>query len=137
MGTRLVPKAKVKSVVMAQDDSQDNSDQSPASGEHPVPIHLYWENSENVPILFANHFFVRLQDDAFLLTFGQMEIPLEAPLSDGALQNLQTAGMPVQTIARIAMTPERITRVIENLTTVRDIWLKRQGEVGGENGSAE
>jgi len=91
-----------------------------------IQVRARWENTERIPILFANHVFVRLQDDDFVVTFGQAELPYEVDLTDEMREKLRTEGLPIQVVARLAIPAEKISSVIEVLVNVHNQRLERQ-----------
>ena len=90
-----------------------------------VIVLIRWEESTDVPILYANHFWVRLQEGQFLLTFGQAELPRE-DLSEERAAQLEREGLPVKVVSRLAVPSERIPQVIEALTNIHQRWAAGQ-----------
>ena len=103
-------------------------------GEQPlqaeaITVSGHWEAFEQVPIVFANHIFVRLIDGQFLVTFGHTELPYElGPLSKETVQKLKTEGVPIRAVARLAIAPEKMAEMIRALSEIHDSWRKTQEE---------
>ena len=106
------------------------SEQRPREQETlPVPgpgimIPALWENPTNLPMLFANHLFVRRQDDYVILTFGQAELPYETQLDSERIKEIAEEGLPIQVVARLATTQQKLNDFIRHLSNVRDTWPK-------------
>ena len=110
---------------MVQDDSQDNPDQPQSSDVDSITLRTRWPDEDDVPLLFINQFFIRLQNDAFLLSFGEVELPRELELSDETRQKLDSEGLPVRVRTRIAISPGMIPNFIEQLTRINNVWLEQ------------
>ena len=91
----------------------------------PLKLTVHWDDSESFPITFANHVFVRLQDDIALVSFGQVELPREVPLSEETRNRMNEEGLPVQTVARLALPVAKISDVIRHLSTIYEIWQRQ------------
>ena len=87
-----------------------------------------WDEDPNIPILFANQVFVRLQEDYILVTFGQAELPKELELTPETRTLLRAEGIHAKVVARLAVTPRKLAQIIEHLTTVHNRWLEIQQE---------
>ena len=79
---------------------------------HPPEISgvpLTWVEFDDVPILFGNHFLVQHQPDEFVVTVAQVTAP--PVVTPGEQPNGQSP-VPIQTLARIGMTRNRIAELI-------------------------
>ena len=76
-------------------------------------IPLDWTQFDAVPILFGNHFLVQHQPDEFVVTVGQSTgPPLSGTPEEISRQAAQVTGIPVETLARVALTRRRLTELI-------------------------
>ncbi|MCI0439125.1 MAG: hypothetical protein L0177_08340 [Chloroflexi bacterium] len=109
------------------------SDEKPPEEVEPVgeslATHLNWDVGPQPPIVFANHIFIRLQDDYFLVSFGQVELPRLLDIDEETRQRLVREGMTVQSVARLAITPYRMGQMLEQLNRLYNRWIERQEEV--------
>ena len=93
-----------------------------------------WERQADDLIKFANQIFVRLQEDHTVLTFGQAEVPYEAPLTEETRNKLQEEGLPIQVVTRLAVTPQRLGNMADQMKRIYDIWLaSQQGGAGDDS----
>lgn len=102
-----------------------------SAGRLSIPIN--WTQDSGLPILLANHAFVRLQDDCFIVTFGQIELPREIDLSEETKERLESEGIPVQIVSRLAITPARMRIIIESFSRLYEIWERQQSGGSGES----
>lgn len=91
-----------------------------------LPVH--WESPERIPAVFANKIFVRLQEGAFLVTFGQVELPREIRISTETRERLEREGLVAHTVARLVITPANMKPMIEVLERLYAHWEKQQEE---------
>jgi hypothetical protein len=79
----------------------------------PLGLPLTWTEFEAVPILFGNHFLVQHQPDEFVLSVGQWTgPPLVGSRDEVERQASELSGIPVETLAHVAMTRRRVTELI-------------------------
>jgi hypothetical protein len=57
-------------------------------------------------LLFANHFWVRLQEGYFSLSFGQAEVPRFEDFTEARLSQIRRDGVPIRIISRLAVPPD-------------------------------
>ena len=94
---------------------------------------LRWERQTDDLIKFVNQVFVRLHGDHVVLTFGQAELPYESPVTVETQNKLKEQGLPVQVVTRLAVTPQRLGIMAEQMKKIYDIWLDRQrGDAGDD-----
>ena len=93
-----------------------------------ILLPVRWEVPRDTSILFANQIFVRLQDDFVILTFGQAELPYEIQITEETRTLLQEKGLPIQVVARLATTPQKLGEMAEQMNRIHKIWLERQGQ---------
>jgi hypothetical protein len=74
-----------------------------------------WTGAESHPILFANAFVVQFDNDlgAHFLTIGQVTPPALVGTPDEIKQQAERIDfIPIETIARVALTPQRMQELI-------------------------
>ena len=94
-----------------------------------VELPLFFVGAEDTPILFANLMVVQQQHKEFILTFGQFTPPLV--LGTTAEQVEQAKSMPyvpVKVVARIGMTPERMSELIGILQDNYNRFVGKRGD---------
>ena len=96
-----------------------------------IPVH--WERQTVDLIKFVNHIFVRLQDDHVVLTFGQAELPYDVVITEETRSKLEEQGLPIQVVTRLAVTPQRLGIMAEQMKKIYDIWLDRQQGGAGDD----
>ena len=63
---------------------------------------MRWTHTQEHPILFANHVWVQLLEDHFLVTFGHVELPYGAVAEE--LQGIiEQEGIEVHAVCRLAV----------------------------------
>jgi hypothetical protein len=83
-----------------------------------IQIPLVWTGAEDAPILFANAFVCQFDQDlgAHLLTVGQVAPPPLIGTPDEVREQLDRIDfVPVRVIARLALTPARMTELLAAL----------------------
>ena len=96
--------------------------------EHRLPI--VREGIEDVPILFANDFIAQFRGTEFILTVGQLQPPIIFGSAEERQEQLDKTGyVPVQVVARLGLTEQRMGQLIEVLN---QNWEKYQQQKGTE-----
>lgn len=97
--------------------------------ENGVELRVLWRGAEDSPILFANQFVVQTQQDAIILTVGQLQGPiLLGELEDQIAQARQLSYIPVTVVARLGMTRERVQELSDTLQEhIRKFDAQHQG----------
>ena len=108
--------------------SEEIQEESLVVDQGEIKARLRWEGVQRVPILFANHIWVRLQDDQFHVTFGQAELPFEQTFSEETLEKLNEEGVPIRPVVRLAISPSKMEGMIEVLARVYQLWEDHQKE---------
>lgn len=73
--------------------------------QKPISIQVRFEGGEDIPVLFANHVFVRSSSDGFLVSFAQSHGPyIVNPTPD----DIQREGVAAKIIARLLIPPTRM-----------------------------
>jgi hypothetical protein len=77
---------------------------------------LSMSDFDESPILFANHFLVQPELDEFVITLSQVTgPPLVGTPDEMRAQAREHGGVPVHTLARVAVTRRRLIELIELL----------------------
>ena len=95
-----------------------------------VHAKLEWVDAEAVPIVYANHLFVRHEGDVFVITLGQAHGPywLELP---GELKGKEFE-VPIHTVARIAVPPQAMKLMLDALQQNYKHFLEKQTKIKEE-----
>ena len=99
--------------------------------EESIELPLYVIGADEVPILFSNLMVVQHEQKEFILTFCQFSPPLA--LGPPEAQREQVKSMPyvpVKVVARVGLTPQRLSELIGILQENYNTWLAKQQ--GGE-----
>lgn len=83
--------------------------------EQSIQVRAHWTDAETKDIVFANQIFVRYTGSAYLITFGQTHGPYELKASR---EQLQSEGVPVHAVARIAVTPDNLKQFMVALQDI-------------------
>jgi hypothetical protein len=103
--------------------------------EERVQLPLFVTGADEVPILFSNLMIVQHEQKEFLLTFCQYSPPLTLGPPEAQLEQVKSMPyVPVKVVARIGLTPERLTELIEILQGNYRTWQAKQkrGDQGAE-----
>ncbi len=90
-----------------------------------VRAKLEWSDAESVPIIYANHLFVRHEEDNFVITIGQAHGPywLEMPEEVKGKE----IKVPIHAVARIAVSPQSMKSMLDALNQNYERFLRKQG----------
>ncbi len=83
---------------------------SRSSRSKTLQVQVRFEGGEEIPIVFANHVFVRSGPDGFLVSFAQSHGPYEVELTP---ELLQLEGVAAKIIARLLVPPNRMREFAE------------------------
>jgi len=101
--------------------------------EERVEVPLYIVGADEVPILFSNLMVIQHEQKEFMITFCQYSPPLTLGPPEARLEQVKSMPyVPVKVVARIGLTPERLTELIKILQDNYDRWLAKQQQGGGE-----
>lgn len=91
---------------------------------------LEWVDAEAVPIVYANHLFVRHEGDVFVITLGQAHGPywLEIPEE---LKGKEFK-VPIHTVARIAVPPQAMKLMLDVLKQNYKSFLEKRTKIREE-----
>lgn len=89
-----------------------------------VAIEVRFEGGDDIPILFANHIFIRSGPDGFMLSFAQSHGPY---LLRPTAKQLRSVGVGAKVIARLLVPPHRMQEMVDLLAaTLKDSQTKRE-----------
>ena len=78
-----------------------------------VTVPLLFVGAEELPILYANHFVIQYERDAFILTVGQLSPPILIGNESEQREQLEALSyVEVKTVARLAFTRGRLDELI-------------------------
>lgn len=100
----------------------------PPDQEQLLSVRVYWETADQIPVLYANHIWVRILDGQFHVTFGQAEGPYENPVSEATMAKLVESGAAIHPVAKLAISPMNMGRMIKVLNDLFNRWEKDQGD---------
>ena len=75
-----------------------------------ITVQVRFEGGDDVPILFANHVFVRSGPDGFIVSFAQSHGPY---VVDTTLEVINREGVAAKIIARLLVPPNRMRQFAE------------------------
>jgi hypothetical protein len=79
--------------------------------EYSLP--LQWQEFEDTPIFFSNHFLIQHQPNEFVLTLGQVTGPPVLGTPEQIRAQATTLGhVPIHTLARAGLTRDRMVELI-------------------------
>ena len=85
-----------------------------------------FEGGEDVPILFANHVFIRSSPDGFLVSFAQSHGPYEVNVTQ---ETIDKVGVPAKIIARLAIPTNRMREFSNIINTVLEQYDSIESEL--------
>lgn len=107
----------------------------PSEPPESIQIPLSWVGFEEVPIAYANQFLIQFQGEgAFVLGVGQSTLPpLVGERQDVAEQLADLTFVPVRTLARVALSPDKLRELIAALSANLHNWEQTQQQVDPRN----
>ena len=96
--------------------------------EEGIALPFFFIGTEDVPIQLSNLQVIQHVQQEFIITFAQFAPPLV--LGTPEEQREQVEGkpyLPVKTVARLAMSPERVLDLIKALQENYDSWKAKEG----------
>ena len=85
--------------------------------------------ADEVPILFSNVMVVQHQQEEFIISFCQASPPLTLGSPDEQLEQMRSMPyLPIKVVARIGMTPQRMTELIKILQENYQTWRAKEDE---------
>lgn len=98
-------------------------------GIEDITLPLFFIGAEDVPIALSNLQVVQHVQQEFIITFGQFSPPIVLGTPEEQLEQARNKPyLPVKTVARVAMSPERLRDFIKALQQNYEGW---QRSVGG------
>ena len=89
---------------------------------------FFFIGSEDVPIVLSNLQVVQHVQQEFIITFGQFSPPVVLGTPEEQLEQVKSKPyLPVKTVARVAMSPQRVGDLIKALQENLDRWKASQG----------
>lgn len=95
-----------------------------------VRAKLEWSDAESVPIVYANHLFVRHEEDVFVITLGQAHGPYWLEIPEGPKD--KEIKVPIHTVARIAVPPQAMKSMLDALNQNYERFLEKKTKVREE-----
>ncbi len=90
-----------------------------------------WIGADDVPVLFANQFVVQIDRGEVFVTIGQLVPPaLLGTEEQRREQAAQIQYIPIKPVARIAMTPNRLTELISVLEITKQNHEQQERHLG-------
>lgn len=96
-----------------------------------LPVSVTFEGGESVPILFANHIFVRVGTDGFLVSFAQSHGPF---IVNPTKADLLKTGVPAKIVTRLAIPPARMRAMVDILNKMLEQYDATIGDSPEESG---
>ena len=96
-----------------------------------VELPFFFIGSEDVPIVLSNLQVIQHIQQEFIITFGQFSPPVVLGTPEEQMEQMKSKPyLPVKTVARVAMSPQRVGDLITALQRNLDKWKAQQG--GGQ-----
>ena len=93
-----------------------------------VALPFFFLGSEDVPIVLSNLQVVQHVQQEFIITFGQFSPPVVLGTPEEQMEQVKSKPyLPVKTVARMAMSPQRVGDLIKALQENLDRWKASQG----------
>lgn len=93
-----------------------------------VALPFFFLGSEDVPIVLSNLQVVQHVQQEFIITFGQFSPPVVLGTPEEQMEQVKSKPyLPVKTVARVAMSPQRVGDLIKALQENLDRWKASQG----------
>ena len=87
-----------------------------AEAQEPVQVPVVFIGAEDTPLLYANQFVIAHLGQEFILSIGQVAPPLLLGTPEQQHEQAkQLSFVPIKTVARFAMTRERLDQLIKLL----------------------
>lgn len=96
--------------------------------EEQVELPYFFIGTEDVPIHLSNMQVIQHVRQEFIITFGQFTPPLVLGTPEEQLEQVKSKPyLPVKTVARLAMSPDRVLDLIKALQGNYDKWKATEG----------
>jgi len=92
-----------------------------------IELPFFFLGSEDVPIVLSNLQVVQHVQQEFIITFGQFSPPVVLGTPEEQRAEIKSKPyLPVKTVSRVAMSPERVADLIDALQRNLDKWKASQ-----------
>ena len=96
--------------------------------EEQIELPLFFIGSEDVPIVLSNLQVIQHVQQEFIITFGQFSPPIVLGSPEEQMEQAKSKQyLPVKTVARVAMSPQRVADLIKALQENLNAWTSSQG----------
>jgi len=96
--------------------------------EEQIELPLFFIGSEDVPIVLSNLQVIQHVQQEFIITFGQFSPPIVLGSPEEQMEQAKSKQyLPVKTVARVAMSPQRVADLIRALQENLNTWKSSQG----------
>ena len=96
--------------------------------EEQIALPFFFIGSEDVPIVLSNLQVIQHVQQEFIITFGQFSPPVVLGTPEEQVEQIKSKQyLSVKTVARVAMSPQRVDDLITALKTNLDNWKASQG----------
>jgi hypothetical protein len=93
-----------------------------------VELPFFFIGSEDVPIVLSNLQVIQHVQQEFIITFGQYSPPVVLGTPEEQFEQMKSKPyLPVKTVARVAMSPQRLADLIKALQGNYENWKSAQG----------
>jgi len=100
--------------------------------EERIDLPLLVTGADEVPIVFSNIMIVQHEQKEFILTFCQYSPPLTLGPPEAQVEQMKSMPyVPVKVVARIGLTPQRMTELIQILQDNYEKWRAKQSSGEG------
>src|SRR3970040_2224479 len=97
--------------------------------EEGIALPFFFIGTEEIPIQLSNLQVIQHVQQEFIITFAQFAPPLVIGTPEEQREQVKAKPyLPVKTVARVAMSPERVLDLIKALQENHDRWKRTQGE---------
>lgn len=88
-----------------------------------VALPLFFIGAEDIPIVLSNLQVIQHVQQEFIITFGQFSPPIVLGTPEEQMEQAKSKPyLPVKTVARVAMSPQRVADLIKALQENLDTW---------------
>ena len=96
--------------------------------EEQIELPLFFIGSEDVPIVLSNLQVIQHVQQEFIITFGQFSPPIVLGSPEEQMEQAKSKQyLPVKTVARVAMSPQRVADLIRALQENLNTWKSSKG----------
>ena len=96
--------------------------------EEQIELPFFFIGAEDVQIVLSNLQVIQHVQQEFIITFGQFSPPIVMGSPEEQKEQVKSKPyLPVKTVARVAMSPERVANLIEALQSNLGKWKASQG----------